>query len=205
MRILSSDMLPSRATSPEQAAVLMNQQLWCWGRDIECADGNLLVRFGFQRLDKPEGSDSASVYRLDLSPNARVVLRGFGVFFGDDRWGGMFVPRFDFKPQFTLEAGSERTCLVVGRFTSACVTRRDQLAEGQRLLLSLVDWIRSYEVWIAEVLGIDYRSESLVPWAKKHGEITPAEEMATAWRLLGVAVADNAGSFLLDREINHDC
>ena len=91
-------------TSTQQAAWLLNQQIWCWGRDIEFAEQNLLVQYGFQRIEKPAGSRAASIYRLKLSPTKRVVLRGFGIFWGDDRLGGVFLCRFGFAPRLTLDA-----------------------------------------------------------------------------------------------------
>ena len=27
----------------------MEQQVWCWGRDVEYPDGNLLMQYGFER------------------------------------------------------------------------------------------------------------------------------------------------------------
>ena len=80
----------------------------------------------------------------------------------------------------------------------------EQSPRCQRLLLTLVDWIRQYEVWIGECVGLAYREETLQPWKAKHETIVPAEEMAVAWRMLGVAIADNLEHFipLLERHEN---
>ena len=85
----------------EQATGLLNQQLWCWGQDIEYAKGNLLIRYGFDRTRLSEGT--SSVYRLELSPESRVILRGFCVFFGQDGLGGLFIRRFGFSPKFSTD------------------------------------------------------------------------------------------------------
>jgi RNA polymerase-binding transcription factor DksA len=83
---------------------LLNQQLWCWGQDALFAGGNLLVRHGFQRTARPTDQLGSSIYRLELGGNRRIVLRGFGVFIGDDRRGGMFLKRFEFSPWITPSA-----------------------------------------------------------------------------------------------------
>ena len=196
------DLLAYLSTNPaKHAANLLNQQLWCWGRDIEYAEGNLLMRHGFQRIEKPSGSESASVYRLELSPTARIVLRGFGVFCGDDRWGGMYVPRFEFTPQLTPESELMEPAWSPADLPPLAVPRQDQVRNSHQLLLTLIDWIRRYEVWIADKVGIDYRRESLLPWDAKHRTTVSAEEMSVAWRALGVAVADHPEQFLLQQEM----
>ena len=63
---------------------------------------------GVTRTEKPAGTNFASLYRLDLSPQSRVILRGFGVFFGDNRWGGVFLRRFSFNPQLTPSSDFSR-------------------------------------------------------------------------------------------------
>ena len=180
----------------KQATNLLNQQIWCWGRDIECSGGNWLVRHGFERIEKPAGSNAASLYRLDLSPTSRIILRGFGVFVGDERWGGLFLRRFDFAPQLTPAPDLSQPVWMAGDLPPLVSPGADQVPNCQRLLLTLIDWIRSYEVWIAEQAGVAYRSEMLVDWSKKHGTVVPAEEIAFAWRLLGVAVSDNPAQFI---------
>ncbi|MFO0816861.1 MAG: hypothetical protein U1A77_02890 [Pirellulales bacterium] len=81
---------------------LFDQQLWCFGRDISSPEhGNLLLEFGFDRLPHPHSASIASIYQLRLSEGRSLILRGFGVFWGDDRWGGLFVRRRSFRPQLT--------------------------------------------------------------------------------------------------------
>ncbi len=182
--------------SAQHAACLLNQQIWCWGRDIECAESNLLVQYGFQRLEKPASRQASSLYRLDLSPTSRVILRGFGVFCGDDQWGGLFLRRFDFAPQLTPGPDLPRPAWSLEDFPPLVQPRADQVPCCQRLLLMLIEWIRQYEVWIAERVGIAYRSETLLDWNAKHGTAVPAEEITFAWRMLGVAVSDHPEYFI---------
>ena len=185
-----------RPTSPQQATNLLNQQLWCWGRDIEAAKGNLLVRYGFQRIEKPRGSSASSIYRLESSPTSRVILRGFGVFFGDDRWGGLFLPRFEFTPQLSPEPDLARPAWSPEDLPPLALPRADQLTHCQTLLLALIDWIHHYELWIAEHAGIQYRSRTLTTWKTNHESVVPAEETAMAWELLGVAIEERPEHFI---------
>lgn len=99
------------------AAELLNQQLWCWGCDIKFPAGNLLMRHGFQRLARPRKLNlmtgrapetGASIYRLEHTPSARILLRGFGIFHGDDRWGGIVLKRQQFYPWRTPSADLQR-------------------------------------------------------------------------------------------------
>ncbi len=171
------------------AADLLNQQIWCWGKDVEFPDDNLLLRFGFDRFEKPPGMSAASMYRLQLSPETRIVLRGFGVFCGDDRWGGMFIHRFKFEPKLCVETD------LVDAWASSDLPglefpRPNQITSCKRLLLTLTDWIRSYETWIARQLGPVYRRSTLRDWAPEGKEVFAAEQMASAWRMLTQQLAD---------------
>lgn len=67
---------------------------------------------------------------------------------------------------------------------------------SKKLLLTLVDWVRQYEIWIADSVGLAYRHESLVPWDTKHGTVIPAGSMATAWGTLGADVAEHPEDYL---------
>ena len=76
---------------------LTAQQLWCWGRDIEYADGNLLMKFGFERHRYQGKSDRSTCYRFDAD-DLHICMWGFGMFFGRRDLGGLFLGRFDFRP-----------------------------------------------------------------------------------------------------------
>ena len=64
------------------------------------------------------------------------------------------------------------------------------------LTLDFIDWIRTYEVNIVKLLGIEYRRSTLVKWDNGQRPIIPAEEMALAWRLRGVAIASDSRAFI---------
>ena len=86
----------------EHAIVLLSQEVWCWGRDILRPKGNYLLEVGFQRFEPPVSrKECSSVYSLKLPSERVVVLRGFGVFYGDRQLGGIFLPRYEFRPLYT--------------------------------------------------------------------------------------------------------
>ena len=99
----------------EHAVGLLSQQVWCWGRDILRPEGNWLLQNGFVCIKPPAERDGcSSVYTLQLPRGRCVVLRGFGAFYGDQRCGGVFLPRYEFRPRYTKHATLEHP-LVRGR------------------------------------------------------------------------------------------
>ena len=174
----------------KQAADLLSQQIWCWGRDILRAEGNWLLETGFERIEAPADRENcSSVYSLELPPNRRVVLRGFGVFYGDDEFGSVFLKRYDFRPRYSINSTLERppwSDADLPKFDAPDASQRDACAS---LTVSLIDWIQSYEAAIVDELGIRYRQSTLDEWNTGKQPIVPAEKMACTWRSLGVAVA----------------
>ena len=176
---------------------LLSQQVWCWGRDILRHEGNWLLKTGFACIEPPaEREGCSSVYTLHLPRGRCVVLRGFGAFYGDRRRGGVFLPRYEFRPRYTTHATLEYP-----PWSEADLPRLNLPTESQRmccasLTLDFIDWIRTYEVNIVKLLGIEYRRSTLVKWDNGQRPIIPAEEMALAWRLLGVAIAGDSRAFI---------
>lgn len=174
---------------------LFNQQLWCWGRDAALA-GNLLVRYGFKRQERPAGVEGSSIYRFDSAPGQRIILRGFGAFIGDNRWGGLFLKRFDFSPMIRPEPD-----------LSVPIWHADHLPEFSppadlvalrncnRLLSDLIDWICSYERWVRRYVGASYRREIVDQWVQmRKGSPTPSHLMTRKWQRLRVPLLQRAVS-----------
>ena len=180
----------------ENAANLLSQQIWCWGRDILRSEGNWLLEIGFDRTEPPAHlEDSSSVYTLTLPPERFIVLRGFGVFFGDRERGGVFLPRYTFEPRYTTQGVLESPLWSNSDLPQLDVPTEPQRSSCVSLTFDLIDWIRSYEVDIVERLGIEYRRSALGRWDNGKRSVMPAEEMARMWRLLGTAIADGFHSF----------
>ena len=93
----------------QHAVDLLSQQVWCWGRDILRPEGNWLLEIGFDCIEPPaDRKEYHSVYSLELPRGRCVILRGFGAFYGDLRRGGVFLPRYEFRPRYTNHATLER-------------------------------------------------------------------------------------------------
>jgi len=182
----------------KQATDLLNQQIWCWGQDIDRPEGNWLQALGFKRSEPPETRKNCpSIYALSINERCRITLRGFGVFYGDDLRGGVFIRRYGFEPRFTDDPHlhcppwSSEDLPAFGRpanrDTTTCVL----------LLLGLVDWIREYEVGIVSQLGLSYRHKTLVDWNNGKRAVIPAEQMAASWRRLSLAIASKPADWLV--------
>ncbi|MEP3477740.1 MAG: hypothetical protein ABJZ55_00690 [Fuerstiella sp.] len=138
---------------------LTAQQLWCWGRDIECPDGNLLLQYGFDQHRYRGKSERSTCYRLD-DEDLHVSMWGFGVFFGHRDWGGLFLSRFDFCPTW---APIESLLLAIHQIADLPAFVRPNGAVQWRcahqLWKSLLQWMTGYERWVKKTAGIDYRHE----------------------------------------------
>ena len=176
----------------DHAIGLLSQQVWCWGRDILRPEGNWLLEVGFERIEPPlEREDSSSVYVLHLSRGRCVVLRAFGVFYGDRDLGGIFLPRFKFRPGYTKLSSLDSPPWSDEDLPDFFAPNEQQRNHCAMLTLDLIDWIRGYEANIAEHLGIEYRRLTLMKWKNAERLFTPAEELASAWRELSFRVAAN--------------
>lgn len=169
---------------------LLSQQLWCWGCDIEAQPGNLLVDNGFERIEKPVNSKSASIYRRQVSPTARVILRGFGIFYGDDRWGGIFLQRYGFQPRFTPMPDLETPAWQVQDLPRLTTPRFDNFDVCRSLLSDLIEWIYSYEMWVLKVQGLAWRAGTVKRWKKNKERIIQAEEIALTWASIKIFLCE---------------
>lgn len=159
----------------------MQQQVWCWGRDIEFPEGNLLMRFGFERHRDRTPVQRSSCYRLDRD-ELHVCLWGFGMFFGRRELGGLFLDRFDFRPRW---APIESLSLAIHAPEDLPVFARPrgrvQWKPARKLWRAALRWIADYESWIRTNVGVEYRSECVASWLKP---FVRAEKMAAAWKFL---------------------
>lgn len=159
----------------------MEQQVWCWGRDVEFADGNLLMRFGFERHRDRHTEDRSTCYRLD-DDQLHVSLWGFGMFFGLRELGGLYLDRFEFCPKW---APVESLSLAIHWPDELPVFARPQgkpqWQRARELWKSSQLWIADYETWVRTNVGPAYRRECVKTWLRP---FVRAEKMAAAWRFL---------------------
>ena len=179
----------------EYAATLLSQQAWCWGQDILRPEGNWLVQLGFQRIEPPpEHQDGSSVYLCNLPRERNIVLRGFGIFFGNRQIGGVYLSRFRFDPLFTTQSKLDRLLWSEENLPEMQSPTPLQQSACLSLILDLFEWIHDYEVTIVEQLGMEYRRSTLKAWDNGKRKIIPVEAMTSAWRRLhtGLKVGNQA-------------
>ena len=189
-----SQALPGEAAWVEAAAPLMNDQCWCWGQDVLYPGGNLLVRYGLERVAGQGPRGRSGVYTRSINDRGAVWLRGAGVFYSRGSGAGIFLGRYDVRPRVIacdappLEKWSEQG---LGAFPMA--VESEQGMEAACLLVPEVcAWIADYELWIAETAGVEHREQCLQRWPKRS---TPPEEFALRWRELGHAFPTGAPSY----------
>lgn len=180
--------LGTAARAAQSVDRLFSQQLWCWGRDICHQDGNLLLAWGFQRNHPPMGSPAVSLYRFNLNNHSRVVLRGFGIFFGHDEFGGLFLRRYAFAPRLTEHSDLQRPLWLVEDLPRLIVPRsgRERAQTGE-LLKRALRWFADYEDRVVAEHGPTYREQTIAKW--KQQPVVAGEGMAAAWRDVECAVA----------------
>lgn len=158
---------------------LLNQQFWLWGQDIRRPEGNLLLQHGFARTRPPEDIQGGRRYALRLDPDRTVVLWGFGLFYGDEERGGLYLSRFRLAPLLCASATPP-----VGVWTpSQLPPLSDPVGESDwgraRLLLgAALRWVSAYETWVVREMGSDYRQRCLTGCSRP---VCPADGGAALW------------------------
>jgi len=163
-----------------RTAALFDQQLWCLGMDIRYP-GNLLLRHGFVRIRPPESEKCSSAYRLDLPRGGRIVLRGFGTFYGEDGVGGIFIGRHDFRPLLTPGPDLRIVPWWPDELPALRTPARADMGAWRYLTGVLVGWLGLYESWVTAVAGADHRLAAVERWGGNGHPVVPAPCMPWAW------------------------
>jgi hypothetical protein len=163
-----------------RALRLLDQQLWCLGRDV-CANGNLLLRYGFTRHRPPDPAGGGSEYAWrDEASNVCVTMWGYGVHLAHAREAGLFLKRYSFAPRWTPPDWIPCARFHVNAWKKARGARTPEEADAlARRLIDLSHWFARYETWIAEVCPATYRADCLSQWHKE--AITPPDRIAEEW------------------------
>lgn len=181
----------------EIAVNLLNQQVWCWGRDIVRSEGNWLLETGFERIEPPANrSGCPSIYKTELAGGRGVVLRGFGVIFSAPLLGTVFLPRYEFSPLYTPQAELDRLPWNRDDLPSMRVPSQSQQQVCATLVSDCLNWIGLYEADVFDKLGIDYRRSSLDAWNDGIKTVFPPDEVAAAWHTLAQIVASDSNTLL---------
>ena len=165
----------------------MEQQMWFFGCDAACTNGNLLVRYGFRR-DRPEGHrGKSSRYRFLWQPAAahyrlagpaaepfRVDLHGWCAGIHPERHGGaggfLYVragsrlgwydaPEPPAPGEYDDDPAAVRAFRLLGR---------DPESGFRRAVSLFLGWVEEYESWVERTCGLDYRrrchARAPLPW-----------------------------------------
>lgn len=164
------------------AEKLLDQQLWCWGRDILSPNGNLLMDRGFERhREKDSDSKKSTCYRLD-DGERHVALWGFGIFYGERELGGLFIRRFGFSPVWYVGGVLKLGIHAPQKLPPSSRPKgTDEWARAHELSSRMMEWIADYESELLESVGLEYRQECIADWLRP---ITSAEGTPDAWRSL---------------------
>jgi len=178
------------------AAQLLEQELWCLGRDV-ASKGNILLSLGFCRYRSPNDDREASLY-TSQTPDGNVLwLWGFGVAYTEPGHGSVFIRRYDFAPRITTAEsflGVHDVDSMPGLLRPS--SHRDY-AKLRRQLQGLCTCIAQYEHWLAENYGRAWREQCLVKRNKPN--IVEASEIASAWERAAKICKTLNSSTLADR------
>ena len=183
----------------------MEQQMWFFGCDAACANGNLLVRYGFHRHRPEDCRGKSSRYQFLWRraagstvagpglPDARVDLHGWcagahhckeaaqGGFLyvrGGNRVGWYNAPQPPAPAEYDDDPRARHSFRLLGRHPEPGFRRNAAL---------FLAWIEEYESWIEMTCGPDYRRRCFqrapLPW------LTPAEGRAWLARYRQISLA----------------
>jgi len=163
-----------------QGMHLLDQQLWCLGRDV-LAESNLLIQAGFSRNPPPAELDA----RSSFYQHGPLTVWGWGMLWTIPHWGSLFIKRYDFKPLYLLGA-------------APLIWRMDDLppcapppceATALHALADLARFWANYERWIMERSPAAYRPLVIAANPNKQTRLIPAADFAACWESLADELA----------------
>ena len=164
---------------------LLSQQIWCWGRDILRAQGNWLIEQGFEVIKAPADLERVkNIYSLKISEYQHIMLRGFGIILTDERYGSIFVPRYEFLPKY---APSSKLNTLPWSFDYLPEFAPPKDIEKQYCSImfgELIDWIITYEQNLIANLGIDFRNSIVEEWNNGKRRIIASDNIISEWEKL---------------------
>ena len=163
----------------------INQQLWCWGRDILHPEGNLLTQYGFVRQERPPERAGTSLYRWESSSDWRVLLWGFAIFVGDDELQcGMWLKRGEALPRWSPFSDVRSPAWEMCNLPIPSVARTPAaMTACDLLVMQFCSWVSDYEAWVVARRGIAYRASVLEAWKRLQGHRQiPYDVSQIQWR-----------------------
>ncbi len=154
----------------------MNQQCWCWGCDVRRRGGNLLMLHGATRVRPPGGDRRRSTaYHVDVDHDGWAVLWGFGLAVVPARGLPVLLFRFDPEPRLVHDANALRSVWSPADLPSHDAAR---VAPAWWSALTMFRWIASYEAWVIEHAGADWRRQCADQFK---ASVVAGDRLAAAW------------------------
>ena len=178
---------------------LFDLTMWCLGRDVNHPEGNLLLRFGVTRERRPEGQRGQSMYTATAPGCGSLRLWGFGVLC-DGGGAAVFIARDGFTPRLVDVASMEWPVFDVERLHAASSWEPQALQEQRACRASvavLAEWLARYEQWVADGVGLSWRSACFSE-RRKAPAVSP-EQLAAAWWRIAMRV--RACDFTMNEEL----
>ena len=158
------------------------------------------MEIGFERIEPTfKCEDCDSIYSSKLPNGKRVMLRAFGVFYGNDQKEGIYLPRYDFLPKYSRRLNIKNPPWEKKDLPKLNFPNNSDITNCVNLVSELVNWIRTYEENVVNVLGIDYRKSTLLEWIKIRGLIIPAEDMVSEWKFLESQISEKSSSIFVNK------
>lgn len=141
--------------------------------------------------------DLRAKHRIALGDGDRVYLWGFGLCYHRADYGGIFMPRFTFAPQFTASpAPPDEVWSAAGLSNCRAPKGAAQWGRTRELFIPALRWIVAYERWILALRGPDYRRDCIAPWP--HQAIA-AERIIPEWEGTIDAIERQMATFIAAR------
>ncbi|QPJ62504.1 MAG: hypothetical protein G3M70_11740 [Candidatus Nitronauta litoralis] len=164
------------------AEILMSQQLWCFGKDIKNPGNNLLIRYGLEKFRPPKRLDGSTNYIATINGEVRLILWGFGIYFGCGNNSGVYLGRFDFYPKLIGEVPLNPPFWSSSALPDLVPPSNEEEWEHSFGLISeFCEWATRYEDWVNQVMGNSYRVSCLEDWDQ---QTVFSDDMAGAWNRL---------------------
>ena len=120
------------------------------------------------------------------------MLRAFGVFYGNDQKEGIYLPRYDFLPKYSCRLNIKNPPWEKKDLPKLNFPNNLEASNCIFLVSELVNWIRTYEENVVNILGLDYRKSTLLEWIKIRGLVIPAEDMISEWKFLETQISEDS-------------
>ena len=160
---------------------LVKLQMWCFGYDIRRPEGNLLLRFGFERSKLPTGQYGSSYYSKVLDSTHTMHLWGFAMAL--ERPGiGLLVKRNERTPRVYEGARIEYPLWRPQDLPHGYTPREEaSLFIAKELLSRLTAALSDYEQFVADTTPRSFQALRSAGGPRRNGKL-PKGTLTGWWR-----------------------